>query len=150
MTTFKLLTNENFTQRELDILKKADEFFSSNDDDVADQKNIHYMLSIINGQSIMSIRAIDWFLCESCSINNELPNIIINDYKNQLDELTRAYFDPFCRVKKIECNCHNIKFITSIGQLNFFRWALSNGVLEYIEAHHDEICQAMRNHSMRK
>jgi HD-like signal output (HDOD) protein len=29
--------------------------------------------------------------------------------------------------------------MTTIGKLNFFRWALDSNILEYIEAHEDEI-----------
>ena len=30
-------------------------------------------------------------------------------------------------------------FMTTIGKLNFFRWALESNILNYIEAHEDEI-----------
>jgi hypothetical protein len=30
-------------------------------------------------------------------------------------------------------------FMTTIGKLNFFRWALESNILEYMEAHEDEI-----------
>jgi predicted extracellular nuclease len=31
------------------------------------------------------------------------------------------------------------QFMTTIGKLNFFRWALESNILEYIEAHEEEI-----------
>jgi DNA primase len=31
------------------------------------------------------------------------------------------------------------QFMTTIGKLNFFRWALESKILEYIEAHEEEI-----------
>lgn len=33
---------------------------------------------------------------------------------------------------------------TTVGQLNFFRWAIENNVLEYIQTHLPEIEKAMR------
>jgi hypothetical protein len=30
-------------------------------------------------------------------------------------------------------------FMTTIGKLNFFRWALDSNILEYIESHEEEI-----------
>ena len=30
-------------------------------------------------------------------------------------------------------------FMTTIGKLNFFRWALESNILEYMEAHEEEI-----------
>jgi hypothetical protein len=31
------------------------------------------------------------------------------------------------------------QFMTTIGKLNFFRWALESNILDYIEAHEEEI-----------
>ena len=31
------------------------------------------------------------------------------------------------------------QFMTTIGKLNFFRWALDSNILEYIEAHEEDI-----------
>ncbi len=34
-------------------------------------------------------------------------------------------------------------FNTTVGQLNFFEWAINDEILEYIEKHHDQIHQDM-------
>jgi phage antirepressor YoqD-like protein len=44
-------------------------------------------------------------------------------------------FDPFCRCKRIQFH----EFETTVGQLNFFQWAIQDDVLDYIEQHHSEI-----------
>ena len=53
------------------------------------------------------------------------------------------YFDPFRRHERITFILETeptVKAIeTTIGQLNFFRWALQNHVLVYIEKHLNEI-----------
>lgn len=38
-------------------------------------------------------------------------------------------FDPFCRWKHI----HFQGLDTTVGQLNFFEWALQDEILEYLE-----------------
>ena len=44
-------------------------------------------------------------------------------------------FDPFCRWKRIKFN----EIDTTVGQLNFFEWAIRDEIIDYIELHHDEI-----------
>jgi len=44
-------------------------------------------------------------------------------------------FDPFCRWKRITFNEMN----TTVGQLNFFEWAITDDILEYLEQHHKEV-----------
>jgi hypothetical protein len=44
-------------------------------------------------------------------------------------------FDPFCRWKRIKFH----DFETTVGQLNFFEWAITDEVLDYLEAHKEEV-----------
>jgi hypothetical protein len=44
-------------------------------------------------------------------------------------------FDPFCRWKRIQF----MGLDTTVGQLNFFEWALQDDILKYLEEHYDEI-----------
>ena len=48
-------------------------------------------------------------------------------------------FDPFCRKERIKFNCNNLDIETTIGQLNFFKWAIDNLILEYIINHYKDI-----------
>ena len=48
-------------------------------------------------------------------------------------------FDPFCRWKRIKFH----EMDTTVGQLNFFEWAIRDEILKYIETHHDEIHKDM-------
>ena len=64
--------------------------------------------------------------------NNKLFNVHYN-YKAQLKAFNKKFFDPFCRGNRIpffydKDNC----IITTIGQLNFFKWAISNDVVNYV------------------
>jgi hypothetical protein len=65
-------------------------------------------------------------------------------YKCQLKAYKKKLFDPFCRKQRIgfhydEYNC----VVTTIGQLNFFKWALSYKVLEYVQNNLDNITKDM-------
>lgn len=66
-------------------------------------------------------------------------NIYLN-YKSQLKAYSKKNFDPFCRRERIDFHYGESKFIvTTIGQLNFFRWAIQNNVIVYIDKHLDTI-----------
>lgn len=141
------MDKEIFTSKEKDILDKNKKFFSSS------QKYIDIILSIITGKSDISIRVLDWFVANYSKKNDTSYIIKIkgkknrfnvnNEYKNQLNGYSKQYFDPFCRKKKIiykyENDDINIKFISSIGQLNFFEWAIKNKVIKYVGLHLNEI-----------
>jgi hypothetical protein len=44
-------------------------------------------------------------------------------------------FDPFCRWKRIKFRDMD----TTVGQLNFFEWAITDEVLDYLEKHRDAV-----------
>ena len=59
---------------------------------------------------------------------------VYNDYKLNLKAYSKKRFDPFCRWDRITIPYKNGTHIqTTIGQLNFFKWALENSVIQYIE-----------------
>jgi hypothetical protein len=75
------------------------------------------------------------------------------DYKLKLKAYSKRRFDPFCRWDRITIPYSNGTFIqTTIGQLNFFKWALENGVVAYIESHYGTIEDDMnaRNSTSRR
>ena len=69
---FKSATNEQFTSKEKDILDKNKKFFST------DRKYVEAMLDIINGESNISIRVLDWFVANYSKKNNTIYKIKIN------------------------------------------------------------------------
>ena len=52
-------------------------------------------------------------------------------YKSQLKGFSKNYFDPFQRKDRIEFFILDTKITTTIGQLNFFKWAIQNKVIDY-------------------
>jgi hypothetical protein len=66
--------------------------------------------------------------------------LVYLSYKGQLKAYSKQYFDPNCRRERIMFTIpNNEAFMTTIGKLNFFRWALESNILEYMEAHEEDI-----------
>ena len=81
------------------------------------------------------------------NINDKIKNFIVYlDYKAQLKAYSKRQFDPFCRRERISFISHdNEELITTIGQLNFFRWSIENNILDYIGKNYDIIENDMNN-----
>lgn len=76
---------------------------------------------------------------------------VYNSYKSQLSEVSKNNFDAFCRGPRIKYHYDVDNYIiTTIGQLNFFKWAIENYVLEYIEEHKVEIKKYMDKYNNKK
>ena len=119
------------------------------------------MLSIINGTSKISLRIVDWFSTNYSKKNFfmfETPKEprfkVYEDYKLKLKAYSKKRFDPFCRWDRIQIPIEknsSYSFETTIGQLNFFKWAIENKIIDYIESHYDEIETDMNeNNSLSK
>jgi hypothetical protein len=125
-----------------------------------ENNNLEKMLRIINGESPISLRIIDWFATNYAKKFFTVYDVGANrrfkvyvDYKLKLKAYSKRRFDPFCRWDRITIPYSNGTFIqTTIGQLNFFKWALENGVVAYIEAHYSDIEDDMnaRNSTSRR
>jgi hypothetical protein len=127
------------TQNEL-ILSNLKEFYVSN------KSYLERMLNIITGETKMSLRIVDWFTTNYSKKYFTVYNLngerfkVYTDYKLKLKAYSKKRFDPFCRWDRIQIPFTPDTFIeTTIGQLNFFKWAIENKVLEYIEANYDAI-----------
>jgi len=127
------------TQNEL-ILSNLKEFYVSN------KSYLEKMLNIITGETKMSLRIVDWFTTNYSKKYFTVYNLngerfkVYTDYKLKLKAYSKKRFDPFCRWDRIQIPFTPDTFIeTTIGQLNFFKWAIENKVLEYIEANYDAI-----------
>jgi len=107
---------------------------------------INKVLTYLNGEAPLSLRIIDWFVTKYSRKNfvryqlNGQDFLVYLSYKGQLKAYSKQYFDPNCRRERIMFKIpgHD-QFMTTIGKLNFFRWALETNILDYIEAHEEEI-----------
>jgi len=120
-----------------------------------DRENIHKMMNIINGESKISLRIVDWFVTNFAKkyyTVYDLPTTrtngvveitrfkVYNDYKLKLKAYSKRRLDPFCRWDRITIPYDTGSSIeTTIGQLNFFKWAIENRILDYIETHYQTI-----------
>lgn len=134
------------TQNDL-LLNNLLKFYDENN-------NMDYMLRIINGESRISLRIIDWFATNYAKKyftvyqipNSEKRFKVYADYKLKLKAYSKKRFDPFCRWDRITVPYKDGKYIqTTIGQLNFFKWAIENNVINYIEENYANIEKDMNN-----
>ena len=142
---YKIFKNIEITSQEDMIIKSLNSFYENDN-------NITIFLDIINLHSIMSIRLIDYFVTKysknnkiSYKLNNEdktnkeqLFNVYAS-YKQQLKAYQKKHFDPFSRGDRIPYFLGEQCIITTIGQLNFFKWLISKKVYDYIKNNHDKI-----------
>jgi hypothetical protein len=131
------------TQNDL-LMKNLMDFYNKSD-------NLNKMMNIINGESKISLRIVDWFVTnfakkyytvyELQSNSGDIARFkVYNDYKLKLKAYSKRRFDPFCRWERITIPYDNEKYMeTTIGQLNFFKWAIEHNIIHYIETNYQDI-----------
>jgi hypothetical protein len=129
------------------LMTSLSKFYSS-------KTNFGKIVPIIEGNALISLRLIDWFVTNyskkmNTVITYEKNNNVIHfnvylSYRSQLKAYSKQQFDPFRRRDRITfISTDNQSLETTIGQLNFFRWVLQNDILDYVTLHLDEIEQDM-------
>ncbi len=132
-------SSNSVTQNDI-LLKKLLDFYKNNN-------NLERMLNIINGKNNISLRIIDWFVTNFSKKNftiiqkcNGERFKVFNSYKLNLKAYSKKKFDPFCRWDRITIPYgENTRIQTTIGQLNFFKWALDNEIIDYINNNYNTI-----------
>lgn len=137
--------SSNLTTQNTLLFENLMTFFKEN-------SNLQKMSNIINGNSRLSLRIIDWFVTNYAKKNDIIyrnPTSqskynrsfrVYNEYKLKLKAYGKIKFDPFCRWTRITIPYDNDHYMeTTIGQLNFFKWSIENSILEYIEDNYDKI-----------
>ncbi len=148
------MNNQTICSQNDILLNKIMSFYYQDD-------NLNKMLNIINGSSKISLRIVDWFatnyskkhyIMYETKLNSRFK--VYEDYKLKLKAYSKKRFDPFCRWERITIPIsegNEYCFETTIGQLNFFKWALENKVIEFIENNYDCIEKDMNeNNSLSK
>lgn len=141
-----------------DLLMKNLMVFYKTENNGDNNNNLDKMLRIITGESKISLRIVDWFATNYAKkyytlyvIDQTTDNVarrfkVYDDYKLKLKAYSKKRFDPFCRWDRISIPYRDDKCIeTTIGQLNFFKWALENKVIDYIEKNYETIEKDMNN-----
>jgi hypothetical protein len=134
----------NLSSKQDLLMKSLNEFYKN-------VEKIHTIIPILDGSSPISLRIIDWFVTNYSKkknisyiikkkkiVNNTEAEvneqfIVYLNYKNQLKAYSKKQFDPFCRRSRIQYLYDNENYlITTVGQLNFFRWTIENNILDFI------------------
>ena len=173
-------------KKEKDIQGKQELLLVSLNKFYQEKNNKKNLIKILNGETKISLRIIDWFVTNYSKKNlieyivsnkikspkrttlkkttvnkmskkdrskytsaNKQFNVFLS-YRSQLRAYSKKQFDPFCRRNRIDFYFNDNEFITTtVGQLNFFRWALDNNVIDYILKNYDEIEKDM-NYNTKK
>jgi len=121
------------------VISSLQRFYSSHPE-------IDKVLTYLTGDAPLSLRIIDWFVTKYSRKNfvryslNGQDFLVYLSYKGQLKAYSKQYFDPNCRRERIMFKIPgHEQFMTTIGKLNFFRWALESKILDYIEVNEEEI-----------
>ena len=140
---------------DLDIDTKLSLLMKSLTDFYRNSIYIEQIRSIIDQNSIISLRILDWFITNyskkhrtiiSNNNNNNKSIDVYQNYKLQLKSFSKKQFDPFCRKNKIIFYYNDEDYIeTSCGQLCFFRWCFENDILNYVKTNLNTIEQDMKN-----
>ena len=141
--------NQTYLKQYGDVCKKSDLLMVSLTRYFSIPENFDVLLPIVNGNSDISLRIIDWFATNYSKKNNTSYTIkdkskgflqqfiVYLDYKQQLKAYSKKQFDPFCRRERIAFyyvkNGENKCIHTTVGQLNFFRWAIGYKIIDYIQ-----------------
>ena len=129
---------EQIQSQEQWVLHRLEKFYANAD-------NIEKIQKVLLGESVLSLRLIDWFVTNYAKMHNISFThqgkyvIVYLSYKSHLKAYSKKMFDPFCR-------CRRIKFAemdTTVGQLNFFQWIISDGILDHMSTHREEIHRDM-------
>ena len=137
------------------LLDKINLFFNN-------ENNKNILINILNNKYNISLRIIDWFVTNYCKKNNiywvknNYRFVVYLSYKLQLKAYSKKLFDPFCRRERIYFNYDTDNdtdndnkdkkyLITTVGQLNFFKWMIENNIIDYIIKNYENIESDMHN-----
>lgn len=121
--------------------------------------NLEKLLSVVRQQrnTHISLRLIDYFVV---TYVKEVPVIyqvgdqsvdVYKSYRANQERFKKRCFDPFARGTVSEWVIHGEKLKSNARQLCFMRWAIENGVLDYIRENMSAISEAMlKDVTMRK
>lgn len=116
------------------LLESLTRFFS-------DDKHSEQLHDILSHRKGISLRNLEWFVTnysKSRNVTYTTPSgkmfTVHVAYKSSLDGYSKKLFDPFCRTERIEFQ----GVTTTVAQLNFIRWCITNGIIEQVQLHKKE------------
>jgi|688.fasta_scaffold189927_2 hypothetical protein len=141
------------SKKELMFYKMINNFFKQ-----CKKEDIEKMVTIITKSEPISLRLLDWFITKyskktiGIEIGGEKQTFDVHiSYKAQLRSFKKRQFDPFKRAEPRKFNYYydkndkEKKVTTTLAQLNFFKWSITNGILIYVEKNLAQINKEMSN-----
>lgn len=117
-----------------------------------EQTRVDQFYDIIRHKHGMSLRIIDWLITNfsrrvDVMIDTiGIPRDLYRDYHKNLTSYNKKNFDPFARRKRICILIFDEQRFSTVGQLNFFRWFISNDLTKFLIANKETIERHMRDH----
>lgn len=113
------------------LLKSLRKYYS-------DQHALEVLTNVLRNRTKVSLRTLDWLVTNYAKKRNvvyklgdELVNVYL-EYKGCLRAFSKRCFDPFQRRERITISgADDAPLQSTIGQLNFFRFAISRGIVQY-------------------
>lgn len=125
-------------------------------------EKVETLVTHLSGKSRASLRLIDWYITSYAKTSTVLVPLsqsrgnasmhtvagfvnVYTSYRMQLRSFSKAFFDPFRRHNRMTIfmgNGQNV--VTTIGQLNFFKWLIESSILDHIYTRIDSIEHDMR------
>lgn len=137
---------ERISKRHSHRLAEIAPFYSS------DQVVLELLVPIIDQTYDVSLRALDWavvnwskkhrIVCKVDTGHGKMDVVnIFSVYKDVLRRWRRRMFDPFRRRERVYFwhPRSQVVYSTTVGQLNFLKWARTYGVIEQARAHINQI-----------
>lgn len=131
----EIFKNINISSQENMIIKSFENFY-------LDINYNNIFIYLISSKSNISIRLIDHFVTKYAKNhktnyklkenNTEQVFNVYTSYKQQLKAYQKKFFDPFSRGERIPFFVNDICVITTIGQLNFYKWFISKKIYDYV------------------
>lgn len=115
-------------------------------DEHGKRANLAQLSRILGKNPPVSLRTIDWLTtnfskAQNLYVEGELGPVNVHiAYKSALKSVGKKLLDPFCRRERIPFrNIDGDEFYTTVGQLNFFRFAIQSKILQCAIDNADEI-----------
>lgn len=147
------------------MMRKIETFFSK-------AEHMGKLLPFLRGTSKISLRMVEWFVfvysmrnTVDWFIGENYFNVYL-DYQAEMEENKKQKFDPMGRKWRKEKRkdgtvvkvYHGINFfhtekdyiVTSVAQLNFFRWFIGKGVLDYVLENFDNLSLEMNKYNQER
>lgn len=148
---------ETLTSKEHRAMQPLLDFYSN------DANFKQFLDVVVHKNRNLPLRLLDWFVTNYVKKNDvhyqiKRPNgsievfKVYRSYRAQLKGAKKQKFDPFCRGVTVtleyeppngDSSQTKLNFETALCQLKFFRWAIENLVLDYVEANYNDIYEDM-------